>query len=252
MGNSNSTQNEIPLPQISEGLVRKGMPNTFRIAYDKAFSLRVSCLLFEPGADEPCFVISLPNGWYGEMILHGGPTAQHPPLATVTEEGRDSVHFAVVLPAIESKGIVGRKEIVRYVMTVKKDTFWFGIRVGEGEDRHSEKFEWRHSRGNEIKSVGQASTGWKLVRIGSSMGRAAATEQEVGPKGDGFTKDGKEIVAVWAHGKTFGDIKNMGEVQFLGSGATGEFGIQWSIMAMMSCFCIWLRTSQQSTTMAGV
>lgn len=236
------------------------MPTAFRIAQEKtSLSLHVSCLLYSPpSSTTPAFAISLPRGWYGEMLLHAGPTASHPALATVAEQAGDSVDFVVVLPAAESLGVVGRSEVVRHVMTVKRDAFWFGIRVGSGNERRSEKFEWRHSRGSEVRSVGQAGVGWKLVRLGRSApgGEEAEAEGQTGMEAkeakEGFTKDGKEIVAVWAQGKTLSGVKNMGEVRFLGAGATGEFGIQWSIMAVMSCFCIWLRTSQQSTTMAGV
>ncbi|KAI5462860.1 hypothetical protein BGZ63DRAFT_422277 [Mariannaea sp. PMI_226] len=251
MGHSSSK--ETPSPRISEELVSKGLSKPFRISYNKAFSLKTSCLLTDLNSDEPSYIVNLPHGWYGDMVLHGGPTINHPPLVTATSEGRREEDFAVNLPAIETAGIEGRREIVRHVLNLKKDVFWFGFRTGgQDESCYPEMFEWRHSRGDEVKKLGQSSTGWKLVRLGSG-GRPEEYDSQQGTVHvDGFTKDGKEVVAVWAHGKTFGNVKNMGEFHFLGSGATGELGLQWSLMAIMSCFCVWLRTTQQSTTTAGM
>ncbi|PKS08065.1 hypothetical protein jhhlp_006677 [Lomentospora prolificans] len=121
--------------------------------------------------------------------------------------------------------------------------------VGEGAGRRLERFEWRRSHGQEVKSVGQSSWGWKLVRLGA--GGAEADDQvnydDEGPlTRNGLTSDGKEVVAVWADSNSWKSISKVGELQFLSSGASGELGIRWSLMALMSCLCMWQKMMQNS------
>ncbi|KPM35587.1 hypothetical protein AK830_g10985 [Neonectria ditissima] len=246
MGNSRSKV--APNPQISAETASRGLPQTFRLSYKKGLSLKIVCYLTDPGTDVT-YALSVPDAWYGGLILHDGPSIDHTPLATVTREGKGDMDFGINLPALESAGIAGGKEILRYMGTFKKEIYWFGTQVGEGDNRHIEKFEWRHSRGSEVKSIGQSGSGWKLVRLGSSI--AGEGNNEVADRGDGFTKDGKEIVAVWADGKAFKSISNIGEFQFRGSGATGELGTLWGLTAMMSYLCIWLQTMLQASVASG-
>ncbi|KAK7429324.1 hypothetical protein QQZ08_004136 [Neonectria magnoliae] len=229
---------------MSAEIANRGLPQTLRFSYKKGLSLKIICYLTDTNSNLS-YAVSAPDAWYGGLILYGGPSIDHTPLATVTREGKGGLDFAINLPTLESTGIAGGKEILRYIGTLSKEIYWFGIQVGEGSDRHIERFEWRHSRGSEVKSVGQSGFGWKLVRLGSGM--AGEGNEEVADQGDGFTKDGKEIVAVWADSKAFKSISNIGEFQFRGSGATGELGTLWGLAAVVSCMCIWLHTMQQAS-----
>ncbi|KAF7551805.1 hypothetical protein G7Z17_g4755 [Cylindrodendrum hubeiense] len=225
-------------PQMSAATASRGLPQSLRFSYKKALSLKMVCHLSEPNS-EPMFALSSPDGWYSEVIMHEGPTTDAPPLAAITSEGKRGEDFAILVP--------GGKEILRYKFSLKKEVFWFGMQVGEGHNKRIERFEWRHSRGSEVKSVGQAGNGWKLVRLGGGM--AGEGNEEDGPdRDDGYTKDGKEIVAVWAEGKAFKSISNIGEFQFRGSGATGELGMLWSLTALMSYICIYVHTMRQAAT----
>ncbi|KAH7127622.1 hypothetical protein EDB81DRAFT_809660 [Dactylonectria macrodidyma] len=230
-------------PQMSPETARRGLPQHFRLSYKKSLSLKMVCHLSEPDS-EPLFSLSSPDGWYSEVLLHDGPTTDDPMLAAITKEGKWGQDFAIILPPLQSAGIGGSKEILRYNATLKKETFWFGMMVGEGNNRHIEKFEWRHSHGSEVKGVGQSRYGWKLVRLGS--GNAGEGSQDAADRGDGFTSDGKEIVAVWADVKAFKSMTGIGEFQFLGSGATGELGLIWSLTAVMSYVCIYVHTMRQA------
>ena len=68
-----------------------------------------------------------------------------------------------------------------------------------------------------------------------------------GAKVDGYSSDQKEVVAVWAHAGTVKNARSkMGDFEYRGRGATGEFGQLWSIMAVMTCICIWQKSKQRS------
>jgi hypothetical protein len=38
----------------------------------------------------------------------------------------------------------------------------------------------------------------------------------------------------------------MGDLEYRGTGATGELGQLWSIMAAVTCMCIWQKSKQKS------
>jgi hypothetical protein len=122
------------------------------------------------------------------------------------------------------------------------------MEIGDGEHRHVEKFEWRRSHGSEVKRIGgKAAWGWKLLRMGNDMGGDDHDHDESGERVDGLSSDNKEIVAVWAESSSFKSMSKIGDFEFRGSGATGELGQLWSIMAAVSCMCIWQKTMQVAT-----
>lgn len=170
MGNSNSKE---PItPQISAETAARGIPHVVSLAYHKATTWKIRYILSEPGG-EPRFIANMPNGIYHEIIFHEGPNLTDPVLAFVKTAGKWSQDFEITLPSLPSEGLVGGVEILRH-SGARKERFWFGMQVGEGESRHIERFEWRRSHGAEVKSVGEGKWGWKLVRLGAS-----APEEEV-------------------------------------------------------------------------
>lgn len=235
---------------MSAETASRGFPKCFRLSHKKALALKMIVYLSEPDS-EPLFAFSSPDAWYPyEVVMHDGPTTDAPPLAALTQEGKMGMDFAILLPPLASAGMTGGKEILRYHGSLKKETFWFGMQVGEGDGRHLERFEWRRSHGSEVKSLGQSSWGWKLVRLGSGTAGEGG-EDGASDRGDGFTKDGKEIVAVWADGKAFKSMTNIGEFQFRGSGATGELGMLWGLTAILSYICIYVHIARQNAAVAA-
>jgi hypothetical protein len=64
---------------------------------------------------------------------------------------------------------------------------------------------------------------------------------------DGYSSDQKEVVAVWAHAGTLKTARSkMGDLEYRGTGATGELGQLWSIMAAVTYMCIWQKSKQES------
>ncbi|KAF4953455.1 hypothetical protein FSARC_12378 [Fusarium sarcochroum] len=256
MGHSDSKL--IPAPQLSPEGASKGIPPVIRITYQKSWTklvcfARISLNLGEPNA-EPMYSISFPKGLYGDIILHNGPNIESPPLARSTKDGNCRTDYAISLPTLSGNGV--QEEILRRPQGMK-GRWWFGIQVGNGPDQHIERFEWRRSRGAEVKSVGQSSWGgYKLVRLGNANHKEEyySSSDEDLPEdsnrnsGEGFTSDGKEIVAVWGSASCYKSFSGVGEFQFRGSGATGELGTIWALMAVMSCMSIWQKAQRDAAT----
>ncbi|KAF5021845.1 hypothetical protein F66182_6102 [Fusarium sp. NRRL 66182] len=236
------------------------IPPTIRFAYQKSWTklvcfARINLSLGGPDA-EPTHSISFPKGLYGDIILHSGPSVDSPPLARSAKDGNCRTDYAVSLPS--PAGNYVQEEVLRRPRGVK-GRWWFGIQVGDDPDQHIERFEWRRSRGAEVKSVGQSSWGgYKLVRLGnanvkedySSDGEDVDDDSSSSSSNnrEGFTSDGKEIVAVWASSSCYKTLSGVGEFQFRGSGATGELGTMWALMAVMTCMSIWQKAQRDAAT----
>ncbi|KAF5005684.1 hypothetical protein FDECE_7883 [Fusarium decemcellulare] len=240
MGHSDS---KLPAPQLSPESAQRGVPTTIQAAYKKSWK-DVVIYLREPDK-EPTFCLSLPGGWYDKAILHDGPEPKHPVLATSTGEGKWRNDFAVTLPAMPGTDMEPSREILRYKVG-RREIYWFAIKVGQ--DKHIERFEWRHSHGAEVKSVGESKWGWKLVRLGGGTQDPSEDTAQGPDRADGLTSDGKEIVAVWADSGDWKSMSKIGTLNLRGSGATGELGTTWALMALMSRMCIWQKEMQVTTT----
>jgi hypothetical protein len=243
--------------------MEKGIPPVIRIAYQSSWK-KYACFAgvnLEAGAPnaEPMYIISLPKGLYGDITLHSGTSNESPPLATSSRIRQCRDDYQITLPSFSGHGV--HEETLRRPKGLK-GRFWFGCLVGDGTEQRVERFEWRRSRGAEVRSVGQSSWGgYKLVRLGSTNTKEDYTSSEEDlPKGssissssnsnsgEGYTSDGKEIVAVWGNASCWKTMSGVGEFQFRGSGATGELGNMWALMAVMSCMSIWQKVQRDNAT----
>ncbi|KAL2014125.1 hypothetical protein VTN00DRAFT_1650 [Thermoascus crustaceus] len=187
----------------------------------------------------------MPSGWYGELILYSGPNTDCPRLATVKDGGELGAHslITITLPALlpgSGRECVVQEEEMRVHGSLRSEAYEFAIPIpvgGQGHDgRQKEKFEWRRARGDELRSLDESSRGWKLVRLSLS-----AEEEDDG-------KD-QEIVAVWADASMFqASMTKAARFQFLGSGATGELGDLWTLMAAVTFLRVWQRKMQLTIT----
>lgn len=193
--------------------------------------------------DQTSYQISLPGGYSGSLILNYS-TNSTTPLARAIPEGRRG--YAILLPGSSVAEDLRRQS--------RKNIWWFALPVGPNGEM--ERFEWRRSRGDEVKKLGGSWRGWKLVRtrnVGSDHlkpidskdvdhvslpGYSSDEEQAKSQNGD-VAGDGSEIVAVWAKKGTWTSLHDLGELAFLNSGATGELGQRWAVMALMSSLSIW-------------
>lgn len=101
-----------------------------------------------------------------------------------------------------------------------------------GQNGQPERFEWRKTRGEEVKKLKADSTGWKLVWTGTP---ATSTGDLRGGRGEGVTSDGFEVVAVAAwNALQVKSLRKTMKFLFVGKGATGVFGETWEAIAVLS------------------
>jgi hypothetical protein len=236
MGHTTSKPTPVHLPAF---LATQPLPRRFAATH-KASLTRITALLSDP--DNPSgssYAVSWPAGWYGSMTFHGGPTKDDEPLATAKYGGKWGCDFYITLPTLPGSPQEERTEILRYEGSLRSEKWWFAMQIGSGADARAERFEWRRSHGAAVKEVeGGSGWGWKLVRIMNKR-------DQVGDDGDG-----EEVVAVWADAGL--SLSRMGAFEYRGSGATGELGLLWSIMAVVTCMCVWQMRQQRNTTAAVV
>ncbi|KAK4446232.1 hypothetical protein QBC34DRAFT_440971 [Podospora aff. communis PSN243] len=224
MGHTSSKPNPVHLPP---SLTTHPLPRRFSATHKTSLT-RITALLSDPdNPSGPSYAVSWPAGWYGNMILHGGPTKDDEPLATAKFGGKLGCDFYITLPSLpESAQQQERTEILRYEGRLRSEKWWFAMQIGSSVER----FEWRRSHGDAVKEVeGGSGWGWKLVRV-------------VG--------EGEEVVAVWADAGL--SLSRMGAFEYRGSGATGELGLLWGVMAVVTCMCVWQMRQQRNTTAAIV
>jgi hypothetical protein len=243
MGSSVSKAGKIP-PTLSPDTPQNLVPQRFIATYVKSWK-KLAIHISEPD-QEPQYIVDFPLGAYGDMVMFNGPTTEHAPLANAKPEGKWGAHFKITLP--EMDGRPRHEEILRYKCNFKTERYWFAMEVGDGPSRHIEKFEWRRSHSQEVASLGGGKWGWKLVRSGSDDAEAEVPEKEGEDRHDGLTSDGKEIVAVWADPKLKKSLSTVGEFEFRGSGASGELGRGWALMALLTRMCMWQKEYQATIT----
>ncbi|KAI6081337.1 hypothetical protein F4821DRAFT_265024 [Hypoxylon rubiginosum] len=103
-----------------------------------------------------------------------------------------------------------------------------------------EAFEWRASKGSEIRAVHQHrhAHGFKLVRMGHA-GPSGGRGGKRSARQDGESRDGLEIVAVWATHDHHREKKRPFTFQLYGSGAAGELGGEFPLLALMTALKIY-------------
>lgn len=163
----------------------------------------------------------------GHITLRDGLDKNSPPIATVGVEPGSFFRRSLIRVGnleISMSGDWGR-------------THEFTLPLGNGV---VERFEWRHSRGDEVRELsGGFNYGWKLVRLD---GPVVVPGQQDWFKS--YTSDGKEVVAVGAHPRFLNKSPEFG---FVGTGARGELGETFEIVAVMGFLRLYELSVQQST-----
>lgn len=108
----------------------------------------------------------------------------------------------------------------------KEKTLYFTTNTGE-------RFEWRNTRGREIKELhGRFSYGWKLVRLSTRNSELGGKRNE---RENGYTSDGEEVVALVGFNVTRLS-SHIFTFLFINSGVTGAFGPLWEVVTLASAF----------------
>lgn len=197
--------------------------------------------LGQPGAP-PIYAVSLHTGWSGkpDIILHNGPTEGDPPLATSSKVTLSRAAAVTLPPSPGSPGRASEERVEVSSGGFGRPVLSFSIEV-EGTGRR-ERFERRHSSGDEVRALGGRSSGWKLVAL-------AADRPAGGPNSGPVSSDGKEVVAVWAteHLRLHKGFR----FRFLGTGASGSLGERWATMAVISALRGWDRARKAQNSNSG-
>jgi hypothetical protein len=182
--------------------------------------------------------------WSGKISisLHTGSTTESDHIAGLASESARRSDTTLTIPistAAATSPSTGSEinEPLRKHMSLTHETWNFVCSIDSDGERQVEKFEWRRSHGDEIASLrdGKSTYGWKLIRLHSnSESDLVSSESQV----SGHSSDGKEIVAVWTDDSLTwfrGDEKGVvGKFEFIGSGADGGLGEQWTLFAVVS------------------
>jgi hypothetical protein len=207
-------------------------PLAFNMYYEKSWTQLN--LQFGEHDTQPLYSAALPEGWWGKLVMHGGPNAKESPtLATVKDGGNWKAHSEIILSDHLSGGLPIR-EVMRVHGGLMHEAYIFSIPIGHYGNTRTEKFEWRRADKHELQCLGESSRGWKLVRLGENYDEDTKKD-----------KVEREIVAVWAETKIFkSGWTKAARFQFLNSGATGELGDVCALMAVVTFTRVWQRKMQ--------
>ncbi|KAK6825101.1 hypothetical protein PG989_013156 [Apiospora arundinis] len=259
---------KVPPPAPATTAYRQ-FPAAFNLYHQKSKSGRSLVYTLGEHDSEPLYTLTIHSGVSGNpsLVLHNGPDPAAPALATADKEpgeetfankitGKASI---ITLPALPNFGRPTTEEPLETHVTISGAGYAFSLEVQRGvlgaitgnddstndndkkdadkasEQWTRERFEWRHSRGSEVKALDRLNSGWKLVRIHSEADGVGGTRRA---RDQGASSDGKELVAVFAEVSGWSTSKVV-KFKFLGSGATGEMGTRWSVMAVMTALRIW-------------
>ncbi|RYP72787.1 hypothetical protein DL771_003971 [Monosporascus sp. 5C6A] len=196
--------------------------------------------------NQPLFAVKFHSGLTSnpEVEVFDGPSDTYPLLATARRKGLRGLNTIAMLPASPRFGLPASTELVKVEWGWGNNgTYRFSVEVDAGTASGKSKwrreaFEWRRSRGNEVRELTRWwSTGWKLVRLESRPEGASGGGRA--QRSDGVTSDGKEIVAVWAQNASLSMTKAF-KMEFRGSAALGTLGERWEIMAVVTALRLWV------------
>lgn len=152
------------------------------------------------------------------VTLHDGPTVDSPVLGSSVHNGK-SIDIALRNGRVQMTGRSSHGSLFTFTLPV-------------GTDGREECFEWRRSRGGEVKSLGGRGGGWELIRTNKPD-----THRE-------------EVVAIFS-----ADLflpKLSGRFEFLGSGATDEMGGNWAVTAVITALSLGQKQRDTATMTMGL
>lgn len=232
---SSSSKDE--LPDATTDTLGTNIPLTLNASYsrprftlDHCTSRYIQLSLSQPNTaykPEPTMRVSLPHSLPGPISLEGKvyplPLAQAVPI-----RGRGPRSYSVTLLGSSVTGGLQRQS---------KGKWSFALPIcADGE---SVTFEWRRSRGSEVKQLGASSRGWKLVQTESVCCRQHDTMQDRDHHCSGTQNYREEhIVAVWAKTSNWTGL-DFGLFALIDQVGENESSHRLAIMAIVSALCIW-------------
>lgn len=240
---ASSSKSKLPTPIPHSGK----FPATLGMYYQKA--VRTPTFNLGESEDRPSFAVTFHTSGgavsgTSYLLLHSTADPESPPLAIAEKVGRLGHRAEITL-----SGLPGSDQATEEMGThvsITSVSYTFSIETGHGR---REKFEWRSSKGSEVKGLSSDKhpTGRKLVRLDTEADGVGGTRAV---RDQGATSDGREVVAVWADNAKWSGNK-AGVLQFLGSGASGVLGERFGVMAIVTAVRIWEMLNETSMQSAA-
>ncbi|KAK6441273.1 hypothetical protein LTR95_002489 [Oleoguttula sp. CCFEE 5521] len=175
----------------------------------------------------------------GSIAIHAGADTRTPAIASTKSENALRERSTLTIAAHDGLAAISERLDVHKSFGPEQWSFVLAVRPAEEGGTGVEKFEWRSTTGPETTTLwgtGTSTRGWKLVRMNGPQRWDSSAKGGEG-RTAGWTRDGKEIVAVWVDDefKMFPAI--VAKFGALGSGvagAQGDLGKEWRVMALLS------------------
>uniref|UniRef100_A0A060T757 ARAD1C18348p n=1 Tax=Blastobotrys adeninivorans TaxID=409370 RepID=A0A060T757_BLAAD len=202
-----------------------------------------SIIALGPNANEKLFTVSQTSlfSLSNKLKIHYGDSVKNPVLveANSWKSVKNNSRTTITLHLQDGRTV--DREVVVNAPTFKSKfspKFTFQVDVSKGGP--SESFQWRSSRGSEIRELaGGVSFGYKLVRETSQPQGLAQIEGKGKKRERGMSSDGKEIVAAVAHNASLSLNKGL-KFAFKGTGQTGTLGEEFELMAVMTAVSLYV------------
>ncbi|KAH6659424.1 hypothetical protein BKA67DRAFT_13252 [Truncatella angustata] len=161
------------------------------------------------------------------VVLHADASQDSPIVASV-KAAPDGDRYQIQTgssypPNPEGLKVSSRRGSRKYTFSVENE-------AGEnakGQER--QVFEWRPSRGKQVRSLGLRDYGWKLVRLSGSNSDASSTSS---------AEKADKVVAAWSKYSESGSKKIFG-FRFFEESTSEDQRKGWEIMAVMTGLAIW-------------
>ncbi|KAF2148993.1 hypothetical protein K461DRAFT_282472 [Myriangium duriaei CBS 260.36] len=204
------TTSDIDLPEV--------FPDEFNVYCTKQH-INGKCDLFLGPHKDDCFLaVTSHNPLIRDSkigtSIHGGKDLGYPIIATAGYNG--SVTGKAKLSILSPPAPEPVEESLKMIYHWGSESYQFDLRVDDDGDLPS-RFEWRASRGEEIKKVNKKAWGLKLMRLG---------------------QDGKEELVALLVTKPMANTK-LGTFKFMGKSVGGGLGYIFSEMAILTGLRIW-------------
>lgn len=178
---------------------KTNFPNSFNIYHPKSLSSKI---VLGTSEKQPIYCAEFPKGGLSDIIMYNGPSDQGGVLGICKPHGMGRTSTIYIPPM--GTGNKPIQEEMRMEKQILKEVHSFAVVVGHGANASPEKFEWRSSGFR---------MGYKLVRLSSRN---------------------EETVAQWTYDSMGGLRSKVATFEFVGSGASGEMGDAWSLMAVLT------------------
>ncbi|OQO03589.1 hypothetical protein B0A48_10254 [Cryoendolithus antarcticus] len=174
----------------------------------------------------------------GSIALHAGADTKTPAIASTKSENSFRERSTLTIAKHDGLAEINERLDVHKSFGPEQWSFVLAVPSADG-GTGVEKFEWRSTTGSETTTLwgsGKGTRGWKLVRMDGSQ-RFDLSAKGGEERQAGWTRDGKEIVAVWVDDefKMFPAV--VAKFGVLGSGVAGvegDLGKEWRVMALLS------------------